>query len=54
MPYEWHPPAEETQRLLDMMSGSSRGDALVEACLASESGRIYVMLAEVAGRIPPQ
>ncbi len=27
---------------------------LVEASLASESGKIYVMLAEAAGRIPPQ
>ena len=42
------------ERLLDMMNGSNRGEALVEACLASESGRIYVMLAEAAGRIPPQ
>jgi hypothetical protein len=42
------------ERLLDMMSNSKRGDALVEACLASEAGRVYVMLAEAAGRIPPQ
>ena len=42
------------ERLLDMMSNANRGEALVEACLASEQGRIYVMLAEAAGRIPPQ
>ena len=42
------------ERLLDTMNAAPDGDALVEACLASESGRIYVMLAETAGRIPPQ
>ena len=42
------------ERLLDMMSNANRGDALVEASLTSEWGRIYVMLAEAAGRIPPQ
>jgi frataxin-like iron-binding protein CyaY len=41
------------ERLLDMMSAAPQGEAMVEACLASESGRIYVMLAEAAGRIPP-
>jgi hypothetical protein len=42
------------ERLLDTMSSSPKGETLVEACLASESGRIYVMLAEIAGRIPAQ
>jgi hypothetical protein len=42
------------ERLLDTMNAAPAGDMLVEACLASESGRIYVMLAEIAGRIPPQ
>lgn len=42
------------ERLLDTMNAAPGGDGLVEACLASESGRIYVMLAEIAGRIPPQ
>lgn len=42
------------ERLLDTMNAAKGGEALVEACLASESGRIYVMLAETAGRIPPQ
>jgi hypothetical protein len=42
------------ERLLDTMNAAPGGEQLVEACLASESGRIYVMLAETAGRIPPQ
>lgn len=42
------------ERLLDIMSAAPQGEQLVEACLASDSGRIYVMLAETAGRIPPQ
>ena len=36
------------ERLLDTMGNSSKGEALVEACLASESGHIYVMLAAIA------
>ena len=42
------------EQLLDMMSAASQGDAMLEACLASESGRIYVMLAEASGRLPSQ
>ena len=42
------------ERLLDTMTSSTKGETLVEACLASESGRIYVMLAATAGRIPSQ
>ncbi|MCB1433088.1 MAG: hypothetical protein KDK75_11605, partial [Alphaproteobacteria bacterium] len=42
------------ERLLDTMSTSPKGENLVESCLASESGRIYVMLAALAGRIPAQ
>lgn len=42
------------ERLLDTMNAAADGEKLVEACLASDSGRIYVMLAEIAGRIPPQ
>jgi hypothetical protein len=34
--------------------GSAPGRQHVEACLASESGKLYVTLAEAAGRIPPQ
>ena len=36
------------ERLLDTVSESPKGERLVEACLASEAGRIYVMLAEAA------
>jgi hypothetical protein len=42
------------EQLLGMMGSTSRGEAMVEACLASESGRIYAMLAEASGRIAPQ
>ncbi len=42
------------ERLLDMMSSAPKGENMVEACLASESGKIYLMLAEAAGRIPAQ
>jgi hypothetical protein len=41
------------EQLLDMMATTPRGEAMVEACLASESGRIYAMLAEASGRAPP-
>ncbi|MGH6854138.1 MAG: hypothetical protein ACREDX_00630 [Aestuariivirga sp.] len=42
------------EQLLDMMSETPQGEAMVEACLASESGRIYAMLAETSGRMPPR
>lgn len=42
------------ERLLDTVSEGPRGAKIVEACLGSESGRIYVMLGEVSGRLPPQ
>ena len=42
------------ERLLDLMTAAPQGDAMVEACLASESGKIYVMLAAAAGRIAPR
>src|SRR5206468_1073418 len=42
------------ERLLDLMSATPQGESMVEASLASESGRIYVTLAAIAGRIPPQ
>ena len=41
------------ERLLDTVSDAPKGDQLVEACLSSQSGKIYVMLAEVSGRISP-
>ncbi|MFN0193844.1 MAG: hypothetical protein ACKVP5_18030, partial [Aestuariivirga sp.] len=40
------------ERFLDVVSDSPQGENLVEACLASESGKIYVMLAEATGRMP--
>ncbi|HEX4762310.1 MAG TPA: methyl-accepting chemotaxis protein, partial [Sphingomicrobium sp.] len=42
------------ERLLDTMSAQPQGETLVEASLASESGRIYVMLGEATGHIKPQ
>ncbi|MGQ0486231.1 MAG: hypothetical protein ACT4SY_12870 [Hyphomicrobiales bacterium] len=42
------------ERLLDTVSEVPQGAGMVEACLASESGKLYVTLAEAAGRIPPQ
>ena len=42
------------ERMLDGLSTASNSDALIEASLAAIEGRIYVMLAETAGRIPPQ
>ncbi len=42
------------ERLLDTVSEGPQGAGMVEACLASESGKLYVTLAEAAGHIPPQ
>ncbi len=42
------------EQLLGMMGATPKAEAMTEACLASESGRIYVMLAEASGRIAPQ
>ena len=42
------------ERLLDQLADVPRGTEMVEASLSSESGLIYMMLAESAGRIPPQ
>lgn len=41
------------ERLLDTVAETPQGNQMVEACLMSESGKIYVMLAEACGRIPP-
>jgi hypothetical protein len=30
---------------------SARGDEMVDACLASESGKVYIALAQAAGRL---
>ena len=42
------------ERLLDALTDSPQGDAMVDACLASESGKLYLTLAEAIGRINPQ
>ncbi len=39
------------ERLLDTISEAAKGNQMIEACLASESGRVYLMLAEASGRI---
>jgi thioredoxin-like negative regulator of GroEL len=39
------------ERLLDAVSEAPKGSQMVEACLASESGKVYMMLAEASGRI---
>jgi uncharacterized protein YukE len=41
------------ERLLDTVAEAPQGSQMVEACLMSESGKIYVMLAEACGRISP-
>ena len=42
------------EKLLDTLSDAKGGDDVMEQVLASEQGRIYVMLAEAAGRLPSQ
>jgi hypothetical protein len=42
------------ETLLELMHAQPEGESLAEASLASESGRIYLMLAEAAGRIAPE
>ena len=39
------------ERLLDGASESPQGEKLVDACLASEAGKIYLLLAQAIGRI---
>ncbi len=39
------------ERLLDLVAEAPKGHDLVDACLASESGKVYLMLAEASGRI---
>jgi len=39
------------ERLLDTVAEAPKGNQLVEACLASDSGKIYMLLAEASGRI---
>ena len=42
------------EKLLDTLSETPGGESVMEQVLASEQGRIYVMLAEAAGRLPTQ
>lgn len=42
------------ERLLDTLSDAPQGDTMVDASLASESGKLYLTLAETIGRIDPQ
>jgi hypothetical protein len=42
------------ERLLERMNAAPQGAGMVESCLASESGRVYQMLVEAAGRSAPQ
>jgi hypothetical protein len=39
------------ERLLDTVASSSAGEELVDQCLASETGKVYIMLAEASGRV---
>jgi hypothetical protein len=39
------------ERLLDKLSEGEDGEAKVDACLASECGKVYLMLAETTGRL---
>jgi hypothetical protein len=39
------------ERLLDSVAEAPKGNQMVEACLASHSGEVYMMLAQVSGRI---
>jgi hypothetical protein len=42
------------ERLLDTLADTPQGDQLVDASLASESGKLYLLLAQASGRISPQ
>ncbi len=42
------------ERMLDNFAETPQGDKLVDASLASESGRLYLLLAQASGRISPQ
>ena len=39
------------ERLLDTVAATAQGEQLVDACLASESGKLYLMLAHASGRV---
>ena len=38
------------ERLLDTVATSDAGEELVDQCLGSETGKVYLMLAEAAGQ----
>ena len=42
------------ERMLDTLAETPQGDQLVDASLASESGKLYLLLAQASGRISPQ
>jgi len=42
------------EKMLDTISATEGADQVMEQVLASDQGRIYMMLAEVAGRLPSQ
>jgi hypothetical protein len=42
------------ERLLDRVSSTSHGKELADACLASESGKLYLLMANASGRTAPQ
>ncbi len=37
--------------LLDVVSETAQGDEFVDACLASETGKVYLAIAQAAGRL---
>jgi len=39
------------ERLLDTVSETANGEEMVDACLASESGKLYLLFAQAAGRL---
>lgn len=41
------------ERLLDTVTSAPNGSQMVEACLGSETGKVYMLLAEASGRILP-
>jgi hypothetical protein len=42
------------EKMLDAFAETPQGDQLVDASLASESGKLYLLLAQASGRISPQ
>jgi hypothetical protein len=42
------------ERMLDAFAETPQGDQLVDASLASDSGKLYLLLAQASGRISPQ